>query len=277
MMLQLKAHFTSNIDILMQLNYYIKQALIPPTDHEAQSIFILHGLFGSLTNLAQLAKALQKYYNLILVDLRNHGRSQHHETMSYPEMAVDIFELADSLGINTFSIVGHSMGGKVAMSCALENPHRIEKLVVVDIAPVTYFDHHSHVFNGLMSIDLDKITSRQDADLQLSHSLKDADLRQFLLKSLHKNGEFFEFLFNLKQLKNNYTNIRGWPYKNNQFTHPTLFIKGADSNYIISEYQKTTIKQFPNAQVKIISNAGHWAHVQKPQIFNRLVKTFFNH
>ncbi|MCK5820105.1 MAG: alpha/beta fold hydrolase [Psychromonas sp.] len=261
----------------MQLNYHMKQAHILPTGHAVQSIFLLHGLFGNFTNLMTLAKALQENYDVILVDLRNHGRSQHNETMSYPEMAGDIFELANSLGINTFSIVGHSMGGKVAMSCALEKPHRIEKIVVVDIAPVTYPDHHSHVFNGLMNMELANINSRQDADLQLSHSINSVDLRQFLLKSLNKNGGLFEFLFNLKQLKKNYSNIRGWPYNNKQFIHPTLFIKGANSDYITSEYQKPTIMQFPNAQVKIIVNAGHWVHAQKSQIFNRLVKAFFNH
>jgi len=259
----------------MQLNYQIKKALSLSANDGAESIFLLHGLFGSCLNLMLLAKALQENYDVLLVDLRNHGRSGHSEIMSYPAMAEDIFELANSLGINTFSIVGHSMGGKVAMACALEKPHRIKKIVVADISPVTYLARDSAIFNGLMSIDLADINSRQAADLQLSNYVEEVELRQFLLKSLHKKGLLFEFLFNIKQLKKNYNNILGWPYKNSQFTHPTLFIKGADSDYITSEYQKTTMDHFPRATLKIILDTGHWLHAQKPKIFNRLVVDFF--
>ncbi len=259
----------------MQLNYHIKQARMQSMGNATESIFLLHGLFGSLSNLMLLAKVLQENYDVIVVDLRNHGRSPHSETMSYHEMAGDLFELANSLGINTFSLVGHSMGGKIAMACALEKPHRIEKIVVVDIAPVIYPDLHQQVLNGLMSIELANINSRQDADLQLANYVDEVDIRQFLLKSLYKNGELFEFLFNLQQIKKNYHNICGWPYKNSQFTHPTLFIKGADSDFITSEYQKIITKQFPSAELKVILDASHWLHAQKPQIFNRLVKDFF--
>ena len=261
----------------MLLNYQIKQAIKSPSSGEAQSIFLLHGLFGSLSNLMQLAKALQATFDIILVDLRNHGRSPNNQAMTYPDMANDIFELADSLAIQHFSIVGHSMGGKVAMACALENPKRIKNIVVADIAPVPYPDRHSEVFKGLMNIELAKLNSRQDADLQLSKHVHETGVRQFLLKSLQKNGVLFEFLFNLDYLNKNYDGIRNWPYSDTIFSKPTLFIKGADSDYIQKEHQQITQQQFPNAKVKVILNTGHWLHAQKPETFNRLVNNFFIH
>ena len=259
----------------MQLNYQIKQAINSPDHSARQSVFLLHGLFGSLSNLMQLAKALQETFDVILVDLRNHGRSPNNKVMTYPEMANDIFELADSLSIQHFSIVGHSMGGKVAMACALENATRVNSIVIADIAPVTYPDRHSEVFRGLMSIELAKLNSRQDADLQLSKYVFESGVRQFLLKSLQKNGVLFEFLFNLNYLNASYDEIRKWPYSDQVFNKPTLFIKGAESDYIKKEHQQITQQHFPNAKVKVILNTGHWLHAQKADTFNRLVNNFF--
>lgn len=260
----------------MQLNYQIKQAINNPDQQSRQSIVLLHGLFGSLSNLMQLAKALQQTFDVILVDLRNHGRSPNNKSMLYPDMVKDIFDLADTLSIQNFSIVGHSMGGKVAMACALENPKRINSIVVADIAPVAYSDRHSNVFKGLMSIELAKLNSRQDADLQLSKYVNETGVRQFLLKSLQKNGVLFEFLFKINYLNKNYDDIRNWPYHDKCYNKPTLFIKGADSDYIKKDHQSKTQQQFPNAKVKVILNAGHWLHAQKPETFNRLVNVFFN-
>lgn len=260
----------------MLLNYQIKQAINSPLNRSADCIFLLHGLFGSLSNLMQLANTLQENFDIILVDLRNHGRSPNNKEVSYKEMSNDIFELADYLSINRFSIAGHSMGGKVAMACALENPKRINNIVVADIAPVPYPDRHRAVFKGLMSIELAKLNSRQDADWQLSKYILEPGVRQFLLKSLQKNGVLFEFLFNLNYLNKSYDKIRDWPYSQKSYHKPTLFIKGADSDYIKKEYQQITHQQFPSAKVKVILNSGHWLHAQKPQIFNRLVSTFFN-
>jgi len=167
------------------------------------------------------------------------------------------------------------MGGKIAMACALENPQRINKIVIADIAPSTYEDRHSQVFYGLNEIELAKINNRQDADIQLSQTVKDMPTRQFLLKSLNKNGDLFEFRFNLAALEAAYSDICSWPYEQQKYTAPCLFIKGGDSDYIEKKHHAFTVQQFPQARVKIIPNTGHWLHAQKPDLFNRLVNNFF--
>lgn len=260
----------------MLLNYQIKQSSNIDADNKTKIIFIIHGLFGSLTNLSTLAKELQETYHVVLIDVRNHGRSPQSEIMTYPDMVADVFELADHLNVEKFSIVGHSMGGKIAMGCALTSPERIKSLVVADIAPVVYPDKHSEVFNGLLLLNFKKIKNRLQANEQLSRYIDSPDVRQFLLKSLQKKGDYFSFLFNLTALAQNYTHIRGWPFKNSTFKQPTLFIKGGSSDYILPEHQDTIMQLFPNARPKIIANTGHWLHAEKAQTFNRLVTQFFN-
>ena len=260
----------------MLLNYQIKQTTDYDAADKAKVIFVIHGLFGSLSNLSTLANELQAKHNVILIDVRNHGKSPQSETMTYPDMVSDIFELANHLDVEQFSIVGHSMGGKIAMGCALTAPERIKSVVIADISPVCYPDKHSEVFNGLLLLDFKKIQNRLQASEQLSRYIDSPDVRQFLLKSLQKKGEHFEFLFNLNALANNYSHIRDWPFSGKTFPHPALFIKGGNSDYILPEYQKTIMKQFPNAQPKIIANAGHWLHAEKAKTFNRLVTQFFS-
>ena len=259
----------------MLLNYQIKQASDNDSDNKTEIIFIIHGLFGSLSNLSTLAKELQSHSHVILIDVRNHGKSPQSDTMSYPEMVDDIFKLADHLKIEQFSIVGHSMGGKIAMGCALTHPERIKSVVVADIAPVSYPDKHSEVFNGLLLLDLRKIKNRLEANESLSRYIDSPEIRQFLLKSLQKKENYFEFAFNLTGLANNYEYIRGWPFSNKIFDKPTLFIKGDNSDYILPEHQKAIMGLFPNAKPKIIANTGHWLHAEKAQTFNRLVTQFF--
>ncbi|WP_022942959.1 alpha/beta fold hydrolase [Psychromonas hadalis] len=259
----------------MLLNYQIKQASNIDIDNKTEIIFIIHGLFGSLSNLSTLANELQSNYHVVLIDVRNHGKSPHSETMTYPEMVADIFELADHLKIEKFSLVGHSMGGKIVMGCALMAPERIKSIVIADIAPVSYADKHSEVFNGLLLLDFKKIKNRLQANEQLSRYIDSPEVRQFLLKSLQKKNGNFTFLFNLTALAHNYIHIRDWPFSEKSVHLPTLFIKGGSSDYILPEYQKTIIKQFPNAQAKIIANTGHWLHAEKAKTFNRLVTQFF--
>jgi len=259
----------------MILNYQQKQSALSELKQSREYIFIIHGLFGSFSNLYSLANELHELHHTISVDLRNHGSSPHHESMSYQEMANDIFALADHLNIEHFSIVGHSMGGKVAMVCALLNPQRINKIVVADIAPIAYPDKHNDVFSGLKALAKEQIKTRKAADLTLSAYLKTSELRQFLLKSLRKKGEYFQLQFNLTALISNYAAIRGWPDFDNVFDKQVLFIKGSDSDYIRPEYQTNIMQHFPKAKAKIISDTGHWLHAEKPKTFNRLVKEFF--
>ncbi|MGB5444314.1 MAG: alpha/beta fold hydrolase [Psychromonas sp.] len=259
----------------MILNYQHKQPILSELKQSGENIFIIHGLFGSFSNLSLLASELHDTHHTISVDLRNHGSSPHHDSMTYHEMATDIFRLADHLHIENFSIIGHSMGGKVAMTCALLDPQRINKIVVADIAPVAYPDKHNDVFTGLTAVAKEQIKSRQSADSILSVYVKIPEVRQFLLKSLRKQGEYFKLQFNLNALIANYAAIRGWPESDSVFNKQVLFIKGADSDYIKPEYQSVILRYFPNAQAKVINGTGHWLHAEKPKTFNRLVKEFF--
>lgn len=271
--LPLYFHLKSN---LMLLNYQQKQAALNEADQKCENIFIIHGLFGSLSNLAGVAAALQENHRVISVDLRNHGNSAHSPSMSYPEMANDLFELADHLNIEQFSIIGHSMGGKVAMSCALQCPQRINKIAIADIAPVAYPDKHSAVFAGLQAVAKEQIKSRKSADLILSHYLSTAEVRQFLLKSLQKSGDSYQLQFNLNAITANYELIRGWPATDTVFNKEVLFIKGGDSDYIQDENQDAILHLFPKAKAKVIAHTGHWLHAEKAKTFNRLLNQFFN-
>lgn len=260
----------------MLLNYQQKQSTEDRSEQKKDTIFILHGLFGSLSNLAALARSLQKEYHTVCVDLRNHGNSPQHPDNNYQDMVNDIFELANHLAINKFSIVGHSMGGKVAMLCALQQPKRIKKIAVVDIAPICYEDKHSDIFKGLQAVEKAQLNNRKEADLILNQYIKTAEVRQFLLKSLQKKENSYQFQFNLQALYNNYQTIRDWPACSQIFNKETLFIKGANSDYISWTKQTTILSLFPVAKAKVIENTGHWLHAEKPQIFNRLVVQFFN-
>lgn len=259
----------------MLLNYQQKQSASRKIDVNSESIFLIHGLFGSLSNLAGLANALQEEHQVISVDLRNHGNSPHSADMSYQEMANDLFALADHLHIDNFSIAGHSMGGKVAMVCALQQPQRINKLLVADIAPVAYPDKHRQVFSALAALQQQEIKSRKAADLLLSNYLQNTDVRQFLLKSLKKQGDTYQLQFNLAAIQENYQAIRSGLAIDGVFTKETLFIKGANSDYIQAQDQDAILQLFPNAQIKMIANTGHWLHAEKPKIFNRLACQFF--
>lgn len=259
----------------MLLNYQQKQSASRKIDVNSESIFLIHGLFGSLSNLAGLANALQEEHQVISVDLRNHGNSPHSADMSYQEMANDLFALANHLHIDNFSIAGHSMGGKVAMVCALQQPQRINKLLVADIAPVAYPDKHRQVFSALAALQQQEIKSRKAADLLLSNYLQNTDVRQFLLKSLKKQGDTYQLQFNLAAIQENYQAIRSGLAIDGVFTKETLFIKGANSDYIQAQDQDAILQLFPNAQIKMIANTGHWLHAEKPKIFNRLACQFF--
>jgi esterase len=260
---------------LMLLNYLQKQNSLNEVDQRFENIFVLHGLFASLSSLAGLTTQLSTTHRIIAVDLRNHGNSPHNPSMSYQEMAEDLFALADHLHIKNFSIIGHSLGGKVAMVCALQRPERINKLVISDIAPVSYPNKHRDIFNGLQALAKQRIMTRKSADLILSEYIKTEKIRQFLLKSLYKQGEEYQLKFNLKAITANYDQLRNWPLTNTVFNNEILFIKGGDSDYILPKYKTDILQLFPKAKVKIISNTGHWPHVEKATTFNRLVSRFF--
>lgn len=238
------------------------------------AIVLIHGLFGSYENLGVIERSLSAQYHVINVDVRNHGRSEHSDEMSYPLMAQDLAHTLDTLQLKQVALLGHSMGGKLAMAFALTYPERVSKLILADIAPVAYPPRHNSIFAGLQAVDLATISNRADADKQLSAYINEAGVRQFLLKSLVKDNDHFYWRFNLAALQANYQALIGEPLVQGQFNGPVLFIKGGDSDYILPQHKSAIMQLFPAAQAKIIQGTGHWLHAEKPAAFTKLVQDF---
>jgi len=232
-------------------------------------VLILHGLFGSLTNWGSIAKKLAQKHTVITVDLRNHGHSPHTATMSYPKMAADIIQLLDQLDHPSAILVGHSMGGKVAMSCALENPDRIKALCVADIAPVSYQHEFDQIISALQSLPLDKINNRTEADQFLARTIELPMLRQFLLQNLIKEDGLFFWRLNLNAIKQEMPVITRFPEYSagTVFEKETLFLCGANSNYVVSQYHPVIKKYFPAAVIQTLPDCAHWLQVEQPDLF----------
>ena len=244
---------------------------------QGPAVVLIHGLFGSLDNLGLLARTLSEHCRVISLDLRNHGASFHSDEMSYPQQAADVIALLDHLALDKVAIVGHSMGGKVAMQVAKQAPARVGRLVVADIAPVAYpHARHQNVFAGLNATLANPPQSRAEAEALLARYVEIPGVRQFLLKSFAKGDSGWGWRFNVPALERNYANIMGWPDDRTRFEGPTLFIKGGDSDYVQPQYTETVMAQFPAAKARVIAGTGHWLHAEKPVLFNKLVVDFLS-
>lgn len=244
---------------------------------QGQSIVLIHGLFGNLDNLGLLARDLKEDHQVISLDLRNHGISFHSDEHDYAMMALDVTRTLDSIGIESATIIGHSMGGKVAMKLAEQSPQKVSRLIVLDMAPIDYnARHHDQVFAGLFAVLKQQPKSRQQAMAILAEHIVIEGVRQFLGKSLYRQGGYMTWRFNVASLYNNYDNIIGWqPIPSCDI--PTLFVKGGDSDYITSQHQAAIAAQFPKAKAHIIANTGHWLHAEKPAEVLRAIRKFLDH
>mgnify|MGYP001448563420 FL=1 len=242
-------------------------------------LIIAHGLFGSKKNWTSTAKFLSENLNLevIVVDLRNHGSSFWSDNHDYLSMARDLVELCKNSS-KKVTILGHSMGGKAAMYACLSYPEIFDKLIVVDISPVNYLNSEFvNYIEILQRIDLTKIQSRKDADLELESKIVDKNIRSFLLQNLFREDENnYSWKVNLEALKKNIHHIMSFPPIQNRFLGKTLFIKGENSNYINVSHHPEIKKFFPNFNLKKITKSGHWPHVEKPQLFREEIKIFFS-
>ncbi|MDL0432399.1 alpha/beta fold hydrolase [Marinobacter sp. TBZ242] len=249
---------------------------------EGPPVILLHGLFGSLENLGGINRRLQDQWQIHALDQRNHGSSPHTDTMDYPAMAEDVLAYMDARGLDKVSILGHSMGGKTAMQVALQAPERVERIIVADIAPVTYRPRHDAVLEGLTSLDLGSIRSRQEADTALADYVEEPGVRQFLLKNLVRVTEeerndypgVYRWRLNLPVIEQCYSKLAQAPEGEGPFEGPVLFIKGADSAYIQEKHRDDIRRLFPNADLRIISGTGHWLHAEKPDSFAALCRRF---
>ena len=243
---------------------------------QGKPLVILHGLFGSSDNWFTLAKTFSQQYQVFLVDQRNHGQSPQSEEFNYKLLASDIEEFLIAHSIIDPIIIGHSMGGKTSMNLAVKRPDSIDKLIVVDIVPKSYPVHHDHILDGLEAIDLNKLTSRAEADQILSKFIPQPDVRQFLLKNLSRttNGGF-EWKINLKAIDNHIEEIgEGMQYPG-KFERPTLFIKGAKSNYYSTGDEELIKSIFPKTTFSTL-DTGHWVQAEKPVEFANTVLEFLS-
>lgn len=241
---------------------------------EGDPLMILHGLFGFSDNWQTHAKKLAEYYRVILVDLRNHGRSDWSETFSYEIMADDVLELCDDLNLEDLILVGHSMGGKVAMHLAEKREELLKKMIIVDMGIKSYPMHHDHIIAGIKAVKLDSISARREAEEQLSAYIDSNGIRQFLLKNMYwKDKGELAWRMNLPVLEREMPNILGGFEAEEIFT-PTLFIRGAMSNYILDEDIPSLEAQFPDMELITIENAGHWVHAEAPEEFQEALLGF---
>ena len=246
-------------------------------DGEGHVIVLLHGMFGSHTNLNNIARFLSSNYRVLNCDLRNQGDSFHNDTMDLTSMANDVVRLLDKLDIKQASVLGHSLGGKVAMQFALMFPNRCSKLRIADISPVAYAPRHDVVLDSLLNLSNLDIERRSQADNFLKKTIDNEVMRAFLLKNLSRvEGGKYKIKINMKAIKENYyTNLVAAP-SGEPYTGPTLFIKGETSAYIQEKHKTLIHDLFPNSSIEVMGKCGHWLHAENPNLFNRLVSDFLN-
>lgn len=242
---------------------------------EGKPLFILHGLFGSSDNWITLGNKFSEEYQVVLLDLRNHGQSPHSDIWDYPSMAQDIYVLSNNLGFKKINLLGHSMGGKVGMTIADKYPQLLNKLIVADIAPKYYPIRHRKIIDGLLSINIKQIENRTKAEKQLASYISEPAIRMFLLKNLEKNSEGgFRWKINLDIINNHLENVGQATIPTSKISTPTLFIRGINSDYVSDEDIMEIRKYYSNSAVESIGNAGHWLHAEQPEAFMNTVLKF---
>lgn len=240
------------------------------------AVIALHGLFGAGMNLAALAKALEPKWRVLRPDLRNHGRSPRAATMSYAELAADIVALMDNEGLDRAALLGHSMGGKVAMEVALRYPGRVAALVVADIAPVAYpVGRHHEIFSAFAAVDEAQVRSRSEAGRLMAPFIPDDDKRAFLLTNLVRDGDGYRWRLAWHELEASQPALAAAQPDGPAFDRPVLFVMGGESDYFDQGDRDAVLSRFPAAEVRVIDGAGHWVHVDRPAAFNRLVSRYF--
>lgn len=238
-------------------------------------LIIMHGVFGSSDNWQTLGKVFAEKFKVYLVDLRNHGNSPHSSEFDYEVMVKDIIELMDDEGIHQSHILGHSMGGKVAMNLATQYPQRINQLIVVDIAPKHYPPHHQQIFEGFHSVDLAHLQNRKEADEQMAQVISNFGVRQFILKNLDRRKDgTFAWKLNLEAIEKAIEKVGAGMEDHVSFDGSSQFIAGGKSDYITKEDHALIHSYFPNAQIETINDAGHWVHAEKPQELCKMVIEF---
>lgn len=240
-------------------------------------LIVLHGLFGMADNWGSFGRGFGEKRQVHLLDLRNHGRSFHSDNMSIEVMVDDLLTYIASIGTDKIVLLGHSLGGKVAMQFAIDHSEKIEKLIIADIAPKAYPPHHEDIFDALSAVAITTLETRKDVQDTIEQYLSDPGVIQFLLKNVYiREDRKLDWRFNLDVLKNKYTEFITVAIKSGIYNGATLFLAGEKSRYILPEDRIKIKEQFPNAEFKTIPNAGHWVQAENPKVFDAFVAEFLD-
>ena len=243
---------------------------------QGQPLIILHGLFGQSDNWNTLARQFsENNLQVFTLDLRNHGLSQWSDEMNYQVMSEDVFEFITDNNLKDAIVLGHSMGGKVAMHLAFNHPNVLDKLIIADIAPKYYPAHHQQVFLALQHIDFSLVKTRKDAEAILSNYIDDYGTKQFLLKNIYwKDDTTLAWRFNIKAISENIEKIGEATTSEIPCEVISLFVRGEKSKYITDDDWKNIQELFPRSILETIIGSGHWVHAEKPKEFFDCVMKF---
>lgn len=240
---------------------------------QGPNLILIHGLFGTLDNLKGIAKQLAEDFSVYLVDAPAHGDSSTPTPLNLSTMASLVEDFITTLGLEDVSILGHSLGGKIAMEVALNNHINVKKLIVADIAPVQYTRRHDKIIQGLTTTPL-TLDNRQQADAHLSQYIDEVGIRAFLLKSfVRSEDKNWRWRFDLDALNSSYDQLIA-ANQQGSFDAPVLFVIGGESNYVTPDYQKEIVSRFPKVKAKVVQGTGHWLHAEKPTAFVKICRDF---
>jgi esterase len=242
---------------------------------EGPPIVLLHGLFGAARNFGTIQRVLAPRFRVVALDLRNHGDSPHAPDMRYPTQAADVRETILALGIEQAAVIGHSMGGKAAIAMALRWPGQVGRLLVSDIAPVPYEHGNRAIADAMVSIQLTPSLSRPEADAALAAAVPRSDIRAFLLQNL-RFGQNPRWRIGLTEIAAAIPDLEGWTDLPGTYTGPSLFVTGANSDYVLPEHRPIIRSQFPATRFVAIKNAGHWVHADNPAGFVSVLEAFLH-
>ena len=244
----------------------------PSTKSNKTPLLIVHGLYGSARNWGVISKRLSDEREVFAIDQRNHGDSRWCETQSYFDMAGDLQEFLKHFG--SMAVLGHSMGGKAAMVLSILESNLVEKLIIADIAPVSYSHDNTQYIRAMKKVKLDRLATRSDAIIQLAESVPEPELQSFFAQSIDLKNKRWHL--NLDVLEREMEKIISFPQLTGQYEKASLFLSGALSNYLQITHRPTIKKLFPRAKFAKIPNAGHWLHAEKPREFEAAVRTFLS-
>ncbi len=233
-----------------------------------QPFVILHGYFGMSDNWKSLGTKFSENYEIHLMDQRNHGRSFQTDDFDYELMVEDLYNYIQHYQLKFTILLGHSMGGKVAMQFAIAYPELVDKLIVADISPRFYTPHHEDILAALNAVNFSLHNTRKKAEDVLRIYIKEEGILQFLLKNVYwKSKDKLAFRFNLQSLTEHNSEVGAALTALTHFDGETLFLKGENSNYITEDDKPLIKAHFPNSKIAIVKNAGHWLHAENPTQF----------